>query len=213
MKKFDLQVHTNASPCSSATPSEIATAAEKRGLDGIAITDHDTMANVEAVRDAAGTDLRVVAGVEVSTSQGHILALSVDSVPSRGEPPAVIDAIHDQHGVAVLSHPFDSFRESLGESYRSVQASIDGIETINSRCIRSAFNRQARHVAASLSLSRTGGSDAHFPFEVGRAYTLVEDDPVRDIRAGNTRVAGRGRYLSGHVVTKLLDLQRFLGLR
>ncbi len=42
--KIDLHVHTSYSPCSNLSLRTIETVARKRGLDGIAITDHNTIA-------------------------------------------------------------------------------------------------------------------------------------------------------------------------
>lgn len=206
--RYDLQVHTDASPCSSTSPARVAEAAANANLDGIAITDHDTLANVEAVRDAAPDDLDVISGVEVTTEQGHLLALDVTEPPPRSDPLTVIDHVHEQGGVAVLSHPFDTWRQYYTD-LTSISSVVDGVEVVNSRCVRKAFNRAAQAFAERHSLARTGGSDAHFPMEIGRAYT-VSDGPIVDaIREKNTRAAGRGRYVSGHVATKLHQFRRY----
>jgi hypothetical protein len=76
---IDLHVHTALSACASEknTPDMIVSNAINRGLDCIAITDHNTALNVRAVIDAAkGTNLLVVPGIEVETSEEvHLLAL------------------------------------------------------------------------------------------------------------------------------------------
>jgi len=77
-RRYDLQVHTDASPCSSASPENVVTAATAAGLDGLVVTDHDTVANVAAVRARAPPTLEVISGVEVTTTQGHLLALGVE---------------------------------------------------------------------------------------------------------------------------------------
>lgn len=201
--KVDLQVHTTASPCSRASPDEIASAAVSAGLDGIAVTDHDTMAGVAGVRAAAPDALTVIPGVEVTTSQGHLLALGVDSTPARGDPLSVIDDVHGQGGVAVLSHPFDALREHFDADLEAIAAAVDAVEAVNSRCVRPRYNDRSRAFAAAHDLPIVGGSDAHFPMEVGRAYTRCEGQPLQAVRDGETRAVGRGGYLSGHVATKL----------
>ncbi|MFC4544124.1 PHP domain-containing protein [Halosolutus amylolyticus] len=204
-QRYDLQVHTDASPCSSASPDRVAAAAADAGLDGIVVTDHDTLANVDAVRDAAPDDLDVVPGVEVTTTEGHLLAIDVTEAPPRTDPLTVVDRVHEQGGVAVLSHPFDALRQYYETDLDALAAAVDGVEAVNSRCVRRRFNDRAAAFATARDLPATGGSDAHFPMEVGRAYTSVEGggslaDAVRD---GRVRPGGRGRYLSGHVATKL----------
>ncbi|QLK27611.1 PHP domain-containing protein [Natrinema zhouii] len=212
-RRYDLQVHTNASPCSSTPPERVAEAAVDAGLDGIAVTDHDTLANVDAVRDAAPDDLEVIPAVEVTTTEGHLLALDVAEAPPQTDPLAVVDHVHEQGGVAVLSHPFDTLRQYYETDLGALADAVDGVETVNSRCVRRRFNERAAAYAAARDLPATGGSDAHFPMEIGRAYTSVEDDGslVDAVRDGRVRASGRGRYLSGHVATKLHQLRTASG--
>jgi predicted metal-dependent phosphoesterase TrpH len=200
-----LQVHTDASPCSRASPEDIVEAAVDAELDGLAITNHDTLEGYDAVNALAPESLTVIPGVEVTTTQGHLLALDVTEVPPQADPLTVIHAIHEQEGLAVLSHPFDKLREYYTDNLDRIAAHIDGVEVLNSRCIVPHYNRNARSFAEQHDLSLTGGSDAHFPMEVGRAYTKC-DGPVLDaIREDSTETGGRGGYLSGHIATKLND--------
>lgn len=201
--RYDLQVHTNASPCSATPPEKVAEAAERANLDGIAVTDHDTLANAERVRECASDGLAVVSGVEVTTTEGHLLGIGVTEAPPQTDPLSAVDAIHDRGGVAVLSHPFDAMRQFYDTGLAELAAVVDGVEATNSRCVRESFNRQARAFAAHHGLAMTGGSDAHFPMEVGRASTEFEGTLGEAIREGTTTPRGRGRYLSGHVATKL----------
>lgn len=215
--RYDLQVHTDASPCSLAAPEIVVETAVSAGFDGIAITDHDTTEGVEAARAAAPEGFDVIPGVEVTTTEGHLLALGLESPPLPGEssapgadPLTVVDVIHERGGVAVLAHPFDRLREhfetgpAADAPLHQLAEVVDAVEAVNSRCLREAYNDRAREFAARLDLPTTGGSDAHFPMEVGRAYTVCEGDPIRAIQEGRTGSGGRGGYLSGHAATKLL---------
>jgi hypothetical protein len=81
--RADLHIHTCLSPCSDTwrmTPRAIVDASLERGLDLIAICDHNSMRNVEAVQRAArGTGLGVIAGMEITSSEEvHILAIFED---------------------------------------------------------------------------------------------------------------------------------------
>lgn len=205
MRRYDLQVHTATSPCSRAAPRDVVDAALDAGLDGIAITDHDTLEGYDEVARLAPEELTVIAGVEVTTTQGHLLALGVESAPPKTDPLAVVSRVHEQGGVALLSHPFDRLRERYTENLAEIATRIDGIEATNSRCVFPRFNRAARSFADAHGLAATGGSDAHFPMEIGRAYTVCEEPVLSAIRAGTTRTGGRGGYVSGHVATKLND--------
>lgn len=204
--RYDLQVHTAVSPCARARPADIVTAAVDAGLDGLAVTDHDTMAGVDAVRAAAPDTLDVVPGVEVTTTEGHLLALGVEEPPNPGDPLEVVDEVHAGGGVAVLSHPFDRLREHYRDGLDALGRAVDAVEVVNSRCVRPRYNRRARAFAGEYGLPVVGGSDAHFPMEVGRAATACPDGPLEGIRDGVTRAEGRGGYLSGHVATKLHEV-------
>lgn len=211
MKRYDLQTHTDASPCSATPPEEVAAAAARAGLDGIVVTDHDTLANVDRVRAAAPDSLTVISGVEVTTTQGHLLGIDVAEAPPKTDPLSVIENIHDQDGLAVLSHPFDTLRQFYDRDLEAIAAAVDGAEVENSRCVRESFNRQARAFATHYGLPMTGGSDAHFPMEVGRASTEFSGTLDGAIREGTTTPCGHGRYASGHVATKVHQARRAIG--
>lgn len=80
--KADLHIHTCLSPCSELeiTPSAIVRTASDKGLDIIAITDHNSAENVMAARKCAQhTGITVFAGMEITSSEEvHILALFED---------------------------------------------------------------------------------------------------------------------------------------
>jgi PHP family Zn ribbon phosphoesterase len=75
----DLHIHTALSPCAGEemTPPRIVAAALAAGLQVIAVTDHNSAANVAAVREAArGSGLVVLAGMEVQTREDvHLVCL------------------------------------------------------------------------------------------------------------------------------------------
>jgi predicted metal-dependent phosphoesterase TrpH len=81
MKRYraDLHVHTCLSPCGhlDMSPANIVRSARNRGIDILAICDHNSCENGAAViRTAAGIPLRVLPGLEVtSREEVHILAL------------------------------------------------------------------------------------------------------------------------------------------
>jgi PHP family Zn ribbon phosphoesterase len=79
--RADLHVHTALSPCAAdeMTPPAIVAAALARGLDMIAISDHNTAGNVGATQEAAqsaGGRLAVLAGMEIASAEEvHVLGL------------------------------------------------------------------------------------------------------------------------------------------
>jgi 3',5'-nucleoside bisphosphate phosphatase len=83
----DLHTHTTASD-GTYTPTELLHAAQKAGVDVLAITDHDTLgAYAEAIPLAETLGIRLVYGVELSADgppgKCHLLALGVDPANSE----------------------------------------------------------------------------------------------------------------------------------
>lgn len=74
----DLHIHTALSPCAddAMTPPAIVKAARDAGLQMIAVCDHNSAANAEAVQRAAQGEVAVLAGIEITTAEeAHILGL------------------------------------------------------------------------------------------------------------------------------------------
>ena len=70
--RADLHIHTVLSPCADIEmiPPLIVKEAISKSIDIIAITDHNAIANIEAVQKAAiGTELSVIAGLEIQTRE------------------------------------------------------------------------------------------------------------------------------------------------
>ncbi len=77
---FDLHNHTNASDGLLSADALVALAVQN-GCDALALTDHDTVANVDAAtKAAAAAGLHFVAGVEISVS--WVAAGDIDSLPT-----------------------------------------------------------------------------------------------------------------------------------
>ncbi|MEW6511734.1 MAG: PHP domain-containing protein [Bacteroidota bacterium] len=77
--KVDLHIHTCLSPCADLAmgPKAIVREARRKGLDAIGICDHNSAANVPAVRKTAQREgMRVIGGMEVTSQEEvHVLAL------------------------------------------------------------------------------------------------------------------------------------------
>lgn len=78
---YDLHIHSALSPCGDAdmTPNNIVNMSLLKGLDIIAVSDHNTAGNVRAVQKVAGDNLLVIAGMEITTQEEvHMLSLFPD---------------------------------------------------------------------------------------------------------------------------------------
>ena len=170
------------------------------GLDAIAVTDHDEIAgSLRAVELAPEYDLIGVPGMEVSTDDGHVLAMGVEElVPAGLSFSETVDRIHDLGGIAIVPHPFQESRHGvLANVSRSELATADAIEVYNSRLITGRSNRQAKVFAEKRGLPKTAGSDAHVAEMVGQAVTSVGATErsaraiLEAIERGDTTVEGK----------------------
>ena len=86
----DLHIHTHHSHDGVASPEQMVDAAITRQLDGIAVTDHDTieggLAALEYAQSLDDHPLLVIPGIEVSSACGHILAIGVKEDIRSGMP-------------------------------------------------------------------------------------------------------------------------------
>jgi predicted metal-dependent phosphoesterase TrpH len=196
--KLDIHIHSSHSNDGSVSPKEILRYAKKIGLQGIAVADHnDLSGSLKLAKDFSDAkDFVVIPAMEVSSSEGHIIALGIgETVPRDLSPKETIEKVTDLGGLAVASHPY-RFWSGLGpENVRS--AGFEAIEVINSRSLKKE-NRRSHALAKELGCGRTGGSDSHSLEHIGKAYTVF-DNPTWDvegileeIRGGRTK--GEGTY-------------------
>ncbi|MHC1605695.1 MAG: PHP domain-containing protein [Candidatus Methanofastidiosia archaeon] len=189
MLKIDMHVHTTYSIRDGlATPKEMIKAAEKRGLDGIAITDHDTMSGLKEALEVK-TNITIIPGCEISAMEGHILAYGLSEGIPKGMPAAAtIKLIHKKGGIAVAAHPLDIFRKGIGAM--AFELPFDAVESFNGH--NYFWNRKTQKMCLERKIPQVGGSDAHMAKEVGLCYTLFEqvDNYKKDIGFNKTMVAG-----------------------
>jgi len=211
--KIDLHVHTNYSHDSLITRKDLIFYAEKRGLDGVAITDHDRIDG--ALKIAKETDFLVIPGIEVSSLNGHIIGLNVSElVPSKLSVDETLDRIHDAGGIAIACHPITFFKESLKGH---ISPRFDAIEVINSSAFPFRYSvRRGEEIASRLGITGVAGSDAHYGPEIGYAYTLVNaesevDEIVTAIRKGSCSPHGKAIPIAMRLKKELLLLKRKFG--
>jgi predicted metal-dependent phosphoesterase TrpH len=203
--RLDLHVHSDRSPDSRLTIEVIAARLRDAGLRGFALTDHNTIGGHRALREAAPKypDLFFVAGVEVSTVEGHLLAYGVATAPPAHRPlEETIAWVREHGGEPVLAHPF---RRVHGVGRVVAEgAGVRALEACNGQN-SAAANRAAERLAHDRGLGVTGGSDAHTPGGVGQAYTTLSEVPasadelLEAIRRGRTGAAGASLDLTGRL--------------
>ncbi len=104
----DLHIHTLASDGVSGV-DEVLAAAVARGLDVIAVTDHERIDAAIVARRLArerNLPLRVVVGEEVTTRNGHLIGLFMTQrIKPWGTMRDAVVRIHDQGGICIVAHP------------------------------------------------------------------------------------------------------------
>lgn len=147
----------------------------RRGIDRIAITDHNTADGALALQKLA-PDL-VIVGEEIMTDRGEILGYFMrESIPAGLTPDETIRRLRDQGAVISVSHPFDRLRKGAWheEDLLKIIDKVDAIEVFNARCMFPEDNRKAQAFAAKHNLTGTVGSDAHSRIEYGRALVQMQ---------------------------------------
>ena len=200
MYSFDLHVHTVCSGDSPCTVREALESAKKKGLNGLAITDHNSVSALsEGKKVAKEMDLMFIPGIEVSSKDGHILGLGVEeSIPRELDAAETVDRIREKGGIAVSAHPF-----SLSpKPFSAIRADYDAIEVFNPR--RFIGNQLARKYAAEKDLPTVAGSDSHYKEEIGLAGIKVDgpldlDSIIGKIKKGETSLFGHHLPISGYL--------------
>ena len=166
----ELHSHTSYSKDCLVTPDKFVAACRRKGIDRVAITDHNAIAGAWAAQDIA-PDL-VIVGEEIKTDCGEIIAYFLKELVPSGLPVReAIARVRDQGGVVGVSHPCDRYRrEAMGaDRLLPIVDLVDALEVFNARCVQPADNDCARSIAQEHGRLMFAGSDAHTAFELGQA--------------------------------------------
>ena len=174
MLKLDLHIHSQYSEDGAGTPSEIVKILKKKGLNGMAITDHNTVEGGLSAIKVASIDFVVIPGIEISTKDGHIIALNVKkNIPCGLTVEETIEKIIDMSGTPIVPHLYRSMSGIKEKKLKNIIKKIPAIEVFNS-CSVSQTNLKTMKIAKKYNLGGTGGSDSHIPSFAGEAYTTVD---------------------------------------
>jgi predicted metal-dependent phosphoesterase TrpH len=209
MGKADLHIHTDAGDGLDSIEAILEHVEHETDLDVIAITEHDSIEVALRAREIWARRryrFEFVAGVEVTTLEGHVIALYVDRpVPSLRPVEETLAAVHGAGGVCFVPHPLSWLTRSIGPAtfarlHRSSDPlhRFDAVELAQASPARRFYIEKARRLNEErYRLPIVGASDAHFRAAIGSAYTRFEGRSAADLRAAfaSGRLAGEeNRY-------------------
>jgi hypothetical protein len=158
-------------------------AAAARGLDFIALSDHNTTAHYNALRELQGAfdKMLLIPGREITTFWGHANVFGPTDFldfrmkgPSWGEARKWIDPVHREGGIVSINHPGAPSGEiCMGCGWRFdalPDGAVDSIEVVNGGTLRETrsadsalqgFAAWNRALNAGRHVTGIGGSDSH----------------------------------------------------
>ncbi|MFC2056477.1 PHP domain-containing protein [Chloroflexota bacterium] len=207
--KYDLHVHSKYSSDGVLEPEEIVKIAKRKGLRGIAVTDHNTIKGGLETKKYETADFEVIVGCEIMTERGEITGLFLSQEIKPRDVQGVVLEIKEQGGIIVIPHPFDEIRRSSFRPTEEDVKFIDAIEGFNSRCLFQKYKESAVEFALRYNLPVIGGSDAHFANEVGIAGIIITTNDVKGaILRSDLELFSSKSLLLNHARTKLLKANR-----
>ena len=187
----DLHNHTSTSHDGFTTQAELLSACIARGIDAIAVTEHDAFCELDA--DLFGKNgIELIFGREFTTNDGaHILGLFIsNSMPKSDSRYDIIHHIKSQNGIVIMPHPYKS-----GSGYLSIHGEdelineFDFIEIVNGGWRAEKYGCEIIKIAQDYNLKMIASSDSHRGCQVGLCATKVIN--VQEFCVGSTQ-----RYLS-----------------
>ena len=166
------------SPPSKSLPEDIIKTAIGKGLDVIAVTDHDNVMGgirtAELANEKYKGKILVIPGVEVSSKDGHILGLNVrENIPKNLSAKETISRIKKQGGYAVIAHPFNIKFSLLKNKVEEIKDDILALEGANSHALK---NKEVQQYAKDNNIGVSAGSDAHSLSEIGLCYGETDEE-------------------------------------
>lgn len=219
MGKADIHIHSEYSDGMASVEEIFEHVENKTDLDLIAITDHDMFDGADAARELAARRhyrFQVLTGMEVTTIEGHLLALGIDKPVRSLQPLArTIAQVHEQGGIVIVPHPMSWLIRSVGRrgilrihNHSDAEVHFDGFEVLNPSFAGQVTAAQAELLNQQvLHLAPTGGSDAHTLSMIGTGLTHFPGQSAEDFYRA---LLGRTTTADGHFWTgqELRELAR-----
>lgn len=188
---IDLHNHTwPRSHDSVLDPADLVDRAREAGLDGICLTEHDTIWNPDdAQKLAEEKGFLVIAGIEISTDDGHILAFGVEKyVFGMHRAERLAAHVNERGGCLVIAHPYRRqipWKDTEEEWAKALQRATTNpayehciaLEVLNGRG-NERENKFSQDLCEIMDLPGTAGTDSHAVHDIGKVATYFESDSI-----------------------------------
>jgi predicted metal-dependent phosphoesterase TrpH len=197
--KYDLHVHSVFSKDSFLRPEIILKVAKKKGLDGVAITDHNTIKGAMAARKInENRDFNVIVGAEIKTEYGDVIGIYLQEEIRSRLFIEVVEEIKRQGGYTILAHPYRQYGRP-----EELISKVDLVEAFNSRS-RKIQNARSHNLTLAYDKPFTAGSDAHLGFEIGRGVVST-DGNIYDRSAYRKIIGKASNYYFVHGLSVAME--------
>ncbi len=183
--RADLHIHTRYSPDSIITFPQLVKRCGGKGIDVVAILDHDTVEGAldfrdqsEALRLRGEWAPRIIVGEEIRSSKGEIAGLFIkERVDHHMTPRETMEAIKSQGGVVYIPHPFDYLKIKRLRADEILQYGelIDVVEVFNGKPRYPGANSRAERFLERHPFPGGAGSDAHEEEHIGAVTLEMEE--------------------------------------
>ena len=187
-----MHVHSSYSPDSTMELKRIAKMAIKAKINGIALTDHNTMRGIKKAKEIfREVSLTLIPGAELRNNRTDYLIYFVndEKILKIKDIFEIIDYVHESGGIIGIAHPF---RKGYVLPDKEVIEKLDTVEIFNAKN-HPKYDELAKKLKNEFSKTPTGGSDAHIYPYIGLGYTIFEGDDAYQCLIRNC-VSVEGRY-------------------
>lgn len=192
--KLDMHLHSEYSHDGSVCIEEIVALAKAKGMNALAITDHNCIQSYQKARAYHSEDFLVIPAVEYTTTRGHMLVYFIETFAEdagitknkSGAYPfdEIVRFTRENNGLIIAAHIFKHAKRPLTpQAYQDVLDAVDGLEIYNGRCsaLHHYANLGAQELARRTRTPFSAGSDGHAKHEMFRAYRILtfnDNEPV-----------------------------------
>jgi predicted metal-dependent phosphoesterase TrpH len=208
--KLDLHVHTTHSKDSNSKTQDVIKVSKKKGLNGIAVTEHNTIkGGKKAQKLNKDPEFTIIVASEVHTDKGEIIGYFLNEEIKSRNLYEVIDEMRSQDAVISIPHPYDPLRFSSLKPDKEILKRVDCIEAFNARCIFSRFNKNAKILAEKNNIGMTAGSDAHTLQEIGAGGVILpENSDIRKEILKNQITFGNASPVYVHIYSTMAKIMK-----